>query len=59
MIGSKEGGMIFGPFLRSGTTMFATLEDKRKFIGCEVSSGYVDSYEENYRLYPNGLAKGK
>ena len=51
--------MIFGPFLRSGTTMFATLEDKRKFIGCEVSSGYVDSHEENYRLYPNSLAKGK
>ena len=47
----NEGDVVFDPFLGSGTTMFAAIKNKRKFIGCEINESYVNSYEDNYKQY--------
>ena len=39
---SNEGDWVFDPFLGSGTTGVAALNNKRKFIGVEISEKYFD-----------------
>ena len=41
-IHSKEGDIVFDPFMGSGTTAIACLKTGRKFIGCEISKKYCD-----------------
>lgn len=48
---SKENDIVFDPFLGSGTTMFAAYKNNRKFIGCEINSDYVESYDDNFKQY--------
>ena len=48
---SKENDIVFDPFLGSGTTMFAAYKNNRKFVGCEINSDYVESYDDNFKQY--------
>jgi len=36
-----EGGLVYDPFMGSGTTAVAAVEAKREFIGTEISPAYV------------------
>lgn len=38
---SKEGDLVFDPFLGSGTTAIASLSQGRRFLGYELNSDYV------------------
>lgn len=40
-VSSKEGDIVFDPFLGSGTTAVACKQLNRKYIGCEISKEYV------------------
>ena len=44
-----EGGRIFDPFLDSGTTGFAALDENIEFIGTEI----------NYDYYQQALARAR
>ena len=48
---SKEGDVIFDPFLGSGTTRLAAFDLNRQFIGCEISKEYFDKQEERFNIY--------
>jgi DNA modification methylase len=39
---SKEGDVIFDPFLGTGTTALSAIKYHRKFIGCELVKEYFD-----------------
>lgn len=40
---SKEGDLIFDPFMGSGTTGVSTIKHNRKFIGCEIDKEYFNT----------------
>lgn len=56
---SNEGDVIFDPFLGSGTTMFAAIKNRRRFIGCEVDEKYFNSIDKNYKGYQKRWGKYK
>jgi len=37
---SKEGDLVFDPFMGSGTTGVSSLKHNRRFIGCEIDKEY-------------------
>lgn len=37
-----EGGLVYDPFMGSGTTALAAIKEHRDFIGTEISQNYVD-----------------
>lgn len=37
---SKEGGIVYDPFMGSGTTAIAAITEKRNYIGSEISKEY-------------------
>jgi len=39
---SKEGDVVFDPFMGSGTTVVAAIRLNRNFIGCEVNKDYFE-----------------
>jgi len=39
---SKEGDVIYDPFMGTGTTAVACIKEKRRFIGSEISERYCD-----------------
>ena len=39
---SKENEIVFDPFMGSGTTGVACLQNNRKFIGCEIDEHYFE-----------------
>lgn len=41
-VGSQKDGLVFDPFLGSGTTGLAAKELGRNFIGCEISDEYFE-----------------
>jgi len=43
---SKEGDIVFDPMCGSGTTCKMAKLNKRKYIGCDISSEYVDIAKE-------------
>lgn len=43
---SNKGGLVFDPFMGSGTTAVMALKNGRKFIGCEISEEYKKSADE-------------
>jgi site-specific DNA-methyltransferase (adenine-specific) len=49
LIGSKEGDIVFDPFMGSGTTAVAAKQLGRKFLGCELSEKYVAIANERLR----------
>ncbi len=38
---SNAGDLVIDPFLGSGTTAVAALQEKRRFAGCDMDPGYV------------------
>lgn len=45
-IASNEGDVILDPFMGVGSTGVAALNNKRKFIGCEIEKEYFDATVE-------------
>ena len=41
---SNEGDLVVDTFLGSGTTVFASKNTNRRFIGCEIDKKYYDSF---------------
>ena len=39
---SKEGDVIYDPFMGTGTTAVACLQEKRNYVGSEISARYVE-----------------
>lgn len=52
---SKEGEIIFDPFLGSGTTAIACKMLKRNYVGCEISPEYCKIAEERIKSISNTL----
>lgn len=48
---SEEGEVILDPFMGSGTSAIAALENKRNFVGFELSQQYIDLAEENLEAF--------
>uniref|UniRef100_A0A6C0F9L5 DNA methylase N-4/N-6 domain-containing protein n=1 Tax=viral metagenome TaxID=1070528 RepID=A0A6C0F9L5_9ZZZZ len=44
---SNENDTVLDTFLGGGTTLFASINTKRKFIGCEISKEYYDKIYDN------------
>lgn len=40
LAGSKEGDIVFDPFMGSGTTAQVALNNGRQYLGCELNSEY-------------------
>jgi len=54
-IGSKEGDIIFDPFIGSGTTGVACQMLNRNYIGCEISPEYCKIAEDRIKAISNTL----
>lgn len=48
---SKEGDIVYDPFMGTGTTAIAAILQKRKYIGSEITQQYIDI--SNKRLEPH------
>ena len=40
---TREGDLVFDPFMGCGTTAIACLNTNRRFVGCEVDKQYFDA----------------
>jgi len=47
--GCPEGGIIYDPFMGTGTTAMASLRANRNFIGSEMSTEYIKICEQNIK----------
>jgi site-specific DNA-methyltransferase (adenine-specific) len=56
LAGCPEGGLIYDPFMGSGTTAIHAINNNRKFIGSEMSEEYIKICNERVR---NELSKLK
>jgi site-specific DNA-methyltransferase (adenine-specific) len=50
---SKEGDLIYDPFMGTGTTAIASVMQKRLFIGSEITKEYVDLANKRIQPYIN------
>ncbi len=46
---SKEGDLVFDPFMGSGTTGVSALKHNRRFIGCEIDKEYFNGSLQRIR----------
>ena len=46
LAGSKEGDIVFDPFMGSGTTAQVALDNGRKYLGCELNFEYKKLQDE-------------
>lgn len=51
LAGCPEGGIIYDPFMGTGTTAIAALRANRNFIGSEMSTEYIKICEANIKPY--------
>jgi hypothetical protein len=51
LAGCPEGGLIYDPFMGSGTTALCSLRSNRNFIGSEMSSDYIKIANNNLSFY--------
>ena len=51
LAGCPEGGIIYDPFMGTGTTAIASLRANRNFIGSEMSTEYIKICENNIKPY--------
>jgi DNA modification methylase len=51
LAGCPEGGLIYDPFMGTGTTAMAALRSNRSFIGSEMSEEYIKICENNIKPY--------
>lgn len=49
LAGCPEGGVIYDPFMGTGTTAIAALKANRNFIGSEMSKEYIKICENNIK----------
>jgi len=49
LAGSKEGDIVFDPFTGSGTVGVVAKKNKRKFIGIEINTDYVEIAKERIK----------
>ena len=49
LAGCPEGGLIYDPFMGTGTTALVCIRSNRNFIGSEMSKDYVKIYEDNVK----------
>lgn len=49
MLYSKEGDLVYDPFMGTGTTAVACIKEKRNFIGSELSKRYCDWAEKRIK----------
>ena len=55
LAGCPEGGIIYDPFMGTGSTAEASLRAGRKFIGSEMSEDYVKICDERLNTFLNNL----
>jgi len=55
LLGSNENDTVLDPFLGSGTTGVVAVQNKRKFIGIEISKEYFEIAEQRIKQSPNNL----
>ena len=51
LAGCPEGGIIYDPFMGTGTTAIASIRSNRNFIGSEMSAEYIKICEANINPY--------
>jgi DNA modification methylase len=51
LAGCPEGGLIYDPFMGTGTTAMAALRANRNFVGSEMSTEYIKICEQNIKPY--------
>lgn len=51
LAGCPEGGIIYDPFMGTGTTAVAAIKANRNFIGSEMSQEYIKICEANIKPY--------
>jgi site-specific DNA-methyltransferase (adenine-specific) len=51
LAGCPEGGIIYDPFMGTGTTAIAALRANRNFVGSEMSTEYIKICEQNIKPY--------
>ncbi len=52
---TKEGDIIFDPFMGSGSTAVAALKEGRNFIGCEMKGKYFKIVEQRIKQFEDVL----
>ena len=52
---SKEGDIVYDPFMGSGTTALACVRLGRHYIGSEISEKYVSMANEKIRIEESQL----
>lgn len=57
LAGCPEGGIVYDPFMGTGSTAEVTLRANRKFIGSEMSADYLKIAEERLNPFMNDLFK--
>tara|TARA_R110001592_G_scaffold238372_2_gene498012 strand:- start:3101 stop:3754 length:654 start_codon:yes stop_codon:yes gene_type:complete len=54
---SQEGSIVYDPFMGSGTTAVAALNNKRKYLGSEILQKYTDIANKRIDLLEKGIDK--
>lgn len=52
---SNQGDIVFDPMCGSGTTCKMSYLNKRKYLGCDISSKYVDIAKQRLAKYENDI----
>lgn len=52
----KERGLVFDPFMGSGSTAIAAINTKRDFLGFEINKEYYDKSNARIKAYSNNLS---
>ncbi|MGP1484859.1 MAG: DNA-methyltransferase [Campylobacter sp.] len=55
LVASKNGDLVFDPFIGSGTTAVACKELNRNFLGCEIEAKYCEIAEKRLKDTVKGL----
>jgi DNA modification methylase len=55
LAGSREGDIVFDPFMGSGTTAAVSLKLGRHYLGCELNSDYVPLQEKRLKEAKDSL----
>jgi DNA modification methylase len=55
---TEEGDLVVDPWMGSGTTGFAALSLKRKFIGFDIVDSYVKTAENCFKEFIQGMVIG-
>ncbi len=53
---TNEGDIVFDPFMGSGTTAIAAQQQKRKWLGCEISEEYCKIARERIQAVESGIS---